>query len=262
MPIAALGNLLAGVEAIDVNLDQMKPNSKFLAALQQSEDPRVPYTIVAGNTSIIKPVNNESSGKFLRLFEKLEKLRKSAVEFPFLGEPNDIACLVSSIKDLPPDRTPAPQIKEAACNHLDYFKDTDGLRVLAEAVLATSIDGGPEPAPTLPPVPVPVPVLVHEQAMSVSELQTEQPLVQSAFASLPITAPAQMPSPVAKVQQPAFRIISAILIALGLTGGLAFMQHKLQTQPKTNGATTQLVPPMDRNLGSKSTAIEEMMNHG
>jgi sulfite exporter TauE/SafE len=98
--------------------------------------------------------------------------------------------------------------------------------------------------------------------MSVSELQTEQPLVQSALASLPITAPAQMPSPVAKVQQPAFRIISAILIALGLTGGLAFMQHKLQTLPKTNGATSQLVPPMDRNLGSKSTAIEEMTNHG
>ena len=263
-PIAAIANLLAGVEAIDVNLDQMNPNSKFLAALRQSEDPGVPYTIVAGNTSIIKPVNNESSGKFLRLFEKLEKLRKSAVEFPFFGEPNDIACLVSSIKDLPPDRTPAPQIKEAACNHLDYFKDTDGLRVLAEAVLATSIDGGPEPAPTLSsvPVPAPVPVLVPEQAMSVSELQTEQPLVQSALASLPITAPAQMPSPVAKVQQPAFRIISAILIALGLTGGLAFMQHKLQTLPKTNGATSQLVPPMDRNLGSKSTAIEEMTNHG
>ena len=259
-PIAAIANLLAGVEAIDVNLDQMKPKSEFLAALRQSEDPGVPYTIVAGNTSIIKPVNNESSGKFLRLFEKLGKLRKSAVEFPFFGEPNDIACLVSSIKDLPPDRTPAPQIKEAACNHLDYFKDTDGLRVLAEAVLATSIDGGPEPAPTLSPVPVPV--LVPEQAMSVSELQTEQPLVQSALASLPITAPAQMPSPVAQVQQPAFRIISAILIALGLTGGLAFMHYKLQTQPKTNGATSQLVPPMDRNLGSKSTAIEEKMNHG
>jgi hypothetical protein len=52
------------------------------------------------------------------------------------------------------------------------------------------------------------------------------------------------------------------LIALGLTGGLAFIQHKLQTQPKPNGATTQLVPPMDRNLASKSTAIEEKMNHG
>ena len=256
-PIAAIANLLAGVEVIDVNLDQMKPNSKFLAALRQSEDPGVPYTIVAGNTSIIKPVNNESSGKFLRLFEKL---KKSAVEFPFLGEPNDIACLVSSIKDLPPDRTPAPQINEAACNHLDYFKDTDGLRVLAEAVLATSIDGGPETAPTLSPVPVPV--LVHEQAMSVSELQTEQPLVQSAPASLPITAPAQMPPPVAQVQQPAFRIISTILITLGLTGGLAFIQHKLQTQPKPNGATSQLVPPMDKNLGSKTTAIEETMNHG
>ena len=40
------------------------------------------------------------------------------------------------------------------------------------------------------------------------------------------------------------------------------MQHKLQTQPKTNGATSQLVPPMDRNLDSMSTAIEEKMNHG
>jgi WD40 repeat protein/pimeloyl-ACP methyl ester carboxylesterase len=185
MPIAALGNLLAGVEAIDVNLDQMKPNSKFLAALRQSEDPRVPYTIVAGNTSIIKPVNNESSGKFLRLFEKLEKLRKSAVEFPFLGEPNDIACLVSSIKDLPPDRKFPAQIIEVACNHLVYFSDAEGLKALGKALLGTGVhaDLDPENGPQQPAInPNKVPevqkielnMLEHKPAKAaISEVQSE-----------------------------------------------------------------------------------------
>jgi WD40 repeat protein/pimeloyl-ACP methyl ester carboxylesterase len=185
MPIAALGNLLAGVEAIDVNLDQMKPNSKFLAALRQSEDPRVPYTIVAGNTSIIKPVNNESSGKLLRLFEQLRKLRKSAVEFPFLGEPNDIACLVSSIKDLPPDRKIPAQIIEVACNHLVYFSDAEGLKALGKALLGTGVhaDLDPENGPQQPAInpnkapevqKIELNLLEHKPAKAaISEVQSE-----------------------------------------------------------------------------------------
>ena len=76
-----------------------------------------------------------------------------------------------------------------------------------------------------------------------------------------MTAATQMPPPVAQVDQPAFRIISTILIALGLMGGLAFMQHKLQTQPKPTGATSRLVLPMDKTLDSNGTAIEEAKNH-
>ena len=129
------------------------------------------------------------------------------------------------------------------------------MRVLAEAVLATGIDGGPGPAPTFSHVPAP------EQASSESEVQTEQLFVQSPPATLPMTAATQMPPPVAQVDQPAFRIISTILIALGLMGGLAFMQHKLQTQPKPTGATSRLVLPMDKTLDSNGTAIEEAKNH-
>jgi pimeloyl-ACP methyl ester carboxylesterase len=142
MPIAALGNLLAGVEAIDVNLDQMNPKSEFLDSLRQSDDPGIPYTIIAGNTSIIKPANQETRSIILRL---VNRLGKSAVEFPFWGEANDIFCTVSSIKYLPPDRSPSPQVLEAACNHLDYFHDLHGLQALAGAIFATGIQSGSGP---------------------------------------------------------------------------------------------------------------------
>ena len=136
MPIAALGNLLAGVEAIDVNLDQMMPGSDFLNSLHNSPDPAVPYTVLAGNTSLIKPANDESSNRLQRL---LNKLGKGAAEFPFLGQPNDIAVSVYSITKLPTARIKQAHILNVACNHLVYFTHLEGLRGLAKAVLATGI---------------------------------------------------------------------------------------------------------------------------
>jgi hypothetical protein len=46
---------------------------------------------------------------------------------------------------LPPDRSPSPQILEAACNHLDYFHDFHGLQALAGAIFATGIQSGSGP---------------------------------------------------------------------------------------------------------------------
>jgi hypothetical protein len=123
-----------------VNLDQLNPKSEFLDSLRQSDDPGIPYTIIAGNTSIIKPANQETRSIILRL---VNRWAKSAIEFPFWGEENDIACSVSSIKDIPPDRSPSPLIIEAACNHLDYFDNFDGLQALADAVFATGIHSRP-----------------------------------------------------------------------------------------------------------------------
>ena len=62
-PIAALGNLLGAIEAIDINLDQMKPGSDFLNSLAASADPKIPYTILAGNTSIILPPDETTANK-------------------------------------------------------------------------------------------------------------------------------------------------------------------------------------------------------
>lgn len=136
MPIKIIGSLVAAIEAIDINLDQMKPGSDFLIALRDCADPKIPYTILAGNTSLIQPPEEEETNKIKAL---LAKLGKSAVEFPFFGQPNDIAVTVQSIKGVPQERSPQATIQEVACDHLVYFKHPDGLQSLAQAVIDTGI---------------------------------------------------------------------------------------------------------------------------
>jgi pimeloyl-ACP methyl ester carboxylesterase len=135
-PLAALGNLLAAIEAIDISLDQMKPGSDFLNALQDCADPGIPYTILAGNTSLIRPTDGETANKLQTL---LRKLKREAIEFPFLGQQNDIAVTVDSIKQIPQRRSHPPQIQDVACNHLVYFTHLEGLQALAKAIIGTGI---------------------------------------------------------------------------------------------------------------------------
>ena len=52
-PAKVLGSLVAAVETIDDALDQMEPGSDFLRGLASSPDPGIPYTVLAGNTSVI-----------------------------------------------------------------------------------------------------------------------------------------------------------------------------------------------------------------
>ncbi|NEO13600.1 MULTISPECIES: caspase family protein [unclassified Moorena] len=127
-PTAVLGSLLATTEIIDVSLDQMQPGSKFLKSLAASPDPGVPYTIIAGNTSIIPAA--VVSGQLERLMQKLRKV----VELPFFGQPNDIAVTVQSIKSVSGGRLPQPQTHEVACDHLTYFSDQAGLSALGVAL--------------------------------------------------------------------------------------------------------------------------------
>ncbi|MFM6282490.1 MAG: esterase/lipase family protein, partial [Dolichospermum sp.] len=53
-PVKVLGGLVSGLEAVDVTLDQMKPSSPFLRTLAASPDPGIPYSVIAGNTSIMR----------------------------------------------------------------------------------------------------------------------------------------------------------------------------------------------------------------
>jgi pimeloyl-ACP methyl ester carboxylesterase len=136
LPVKVLGSLVAAIEVIDINLDEMKPGSDFLTALRDCADPGIPYTILAGNTSLIPPPDPETGNQIKTL---LEKLGRGAIEFPFLGQPNDIAVTVHSIKSVPPERHPQSVMREVACNHLVYFTHPDGLQSLAEAVIGTGI---------------------------------------------------------------------------------------------------------------------------
>jgi len=132
-PLKLLNVVLNRIESVDVSLDQMLPGSDFLSVLASSDDPKVPYTIVAGNTSLIS--EDETADLKQRLIKRLSKV----VALPFVNRPNDIAVLVDSIVSIPAGRYPKPKIILAACNHLVYFTDPEGLKALTEAVVSTRV---------------------------------------------------------------------------------------------------------------------------
>lgn len=141
-PVPVIGQLLrlagtgvGAIETLDVTLDQMSPNSDFLKSLATSPDPGIPYTIIAGNTSLIPAATQPKSANQAPQIERLmKKLFDRVVDLPFFEQPNDIAVAVHSIKNIPTGRSPAPITLEAACDHCVYFTSTEGLQKLAEAI--------------------------------------------------------------------------------------------------------------------------------
>ncbi len=142
-PVPVMGMLLKAInqfadeiETIDISLDQMHPGSEFLEQLAASPDPKVPYSIIAGNTSIIpaalKAEANQTSSPLQRL---MQTLFDKAVVMAFFEQPNDIAVTVQSIKSVGSDRTPQPKIQEIGCDHLVYFTEPVGLTALSQAVI-------------------------------------------------------------------------------------------------------------------------------
>jgi pimeloyl-ACP methyl ester carboxylesterase len=139
LPVKALGSLSEAImNTVDVALDQMQPNSSFIQALAASNDPGIPYSIIAGNTSI-SPAALQEEGKQATRFKRLmKKLFDKVVALPFLGEPNDIAVTVHSIKSLPDGWSVSPFIQEVACDHLTYFNHPEGLKAVLTALAQES----------------------------------------------------------------------------------------------------------------------------
>ncbi|MBD2459277.1 caspase family protein [Nostoc sp. FACHB-87] len=132
-PVKVLGSLVSGIGVVDVTLDQMKPSSAFLRNLAASPDPGIPYSVIAGNTSIKRAAMEEEGGKASLLNRLIQNLGTQVVEFPFFGQPNDIAVKVDSIKNIPEGRMIPPNIQEVACDHLTYFvENSKALNHLSE----------------------------------------------------------------------------------------------------------------------------------
>ncbi|WP_341530230.1 caspase family protein [Nostoc sp. UHCC 0302] len=142
-PVPVLGMLLKAmnksvevIKTIDVSLDEMRPGSQFLQKLAASPDPGIPYTIIAGNTSIIpaalQPEANQQSSPLERLMQKL--FYKTAA-LAFFDQPNDLAATVHSIKSVSQERQPPPQVKEIDCDHFVYFTYPEGLAALANTCM-------------------------------------------------------------------------------------------------------------------------------
>jgi hypothetical protein len=137
--IGTLGALVGGVEKVDVTLDEMKPGSSFYKMLNTSEDPGVPYVVIAGNTEKIHataPATIQAERVLLaRLVERMtsKETRYSILSLAFFGKPNDIAVSVESMVDLPAYSRVEPPV-EIACDHLCYFTSEIGLRTLANVL--------------------------------------------------------------------------------------------------------------------------------
>ncbi|MCA0032654.1 caspase family protein [Mesorhizobium sp. B263B2A] len=134
-PLQLLGDLAAAAERVDVALDEMAPGSPFLTELGQSDDPRTPYSLLIGNTSIIPAA--VANGTLRSLLERLspQHVLHDVTALAFLNKPNDIAVAVASARALPEPRNPALLAFEVACDHLTFFTTEAGRAALMQALL-------------------------------------------------------------------------------------------------------------------------------
>lgn len=131
-PLSILSLLLGWLEKNDVSLDQIKPGSDFLQNLNTSEDPHLPYCLIAGNTSLAsEALAGEAKSRFARL---AKRLGYGAATLAFFGQPNDIAVSVYSASAVPRGREPQPQRIEIPCDHVQFFNCETGLQALASAL--------------------------------------------------------------------------------------------------------------------------------
>jgi pimeloyl-ACP methyl ester carboxylesterase len=152
-PTKIVADLLEFLEANDYSLEQMQPDSPILKELAANPDPHVPYTIIAGNRSLVSGAKeiqpDKQSSPLQRLVQKLfNPVVDKVVNLAFFEQPNDIAVTLASIKNVSSNRSPQPRIlhPDAACDHLTYFSSQAGLNALAQA-----LDFKPQTSTAIPP---------------------------------------------------------------------------------------------------------------
>lgn len=139
-PASVLAGLVQAVEWVDVTLDQMIPDSSFLRDLYAGPDPKVPYTLIAGNTSLIRATSGdeERRSRLARLLSRLwsDRTKYDLANLFFGGAENDIAVSLASMRHLAEGRAQACEVRAVACDHLSYYTDPQGLAALAGALRA------------------------------------------------------------------------------------------------------------------------------
>ena len=131
-PVKALSLFLASLEKTDVTLDQVAPGSDVLKKLAESEDPHVPYVLIAGSTSLIpQALDGGDDSKVGRL---LSRLGYGVASLGFLNSANDIAVGVSSVHSINRDRKPAPVALTIPSDHMSFFTSEPGLEALKKSL--------------------------------------------------------------------------------------------------------------------------------
>jgi len=139
-PVKILSVLARSFErAAGQSLEQMGNGSTFLDELAASDDPGVPYSIIAGSTSLIADATRETDEKPKSLFKRLlgrlnlKQVLDRAATIAFFREPNDIAVTVDSIGSIPAFAKAAPTAV-VPCDHMTYFSVDASLSALSAAL--------------------------------------------------------------------------------------------------------------------------------
>jgi pimeloyl-ACP methyl ester carboxylesterase len=140
-PTKIVAELLKVLENNDNSLEQMQPDSPILKELAENPDPGVPYTIIAGDRSVMATAMALQGDKQINPLKQLMDRMFGAsvnkvVDMAFFSQPNDIAVTLTSIKSVNFERSPQPRIlpPDAACDHLTYFTHPAGLTALSRAL--------------------------------------------------------------------------------------------------------------------------------
>lgn len=136
IPLRVVGKFM---DKMFTTLKEMNPDSDFLKELNDESDPGIPYTIIAGNTQLIAPKQQEQQ---LGLIKKVMNRFKSrghydALDLLLFKAPNDIAVSTESISVIPggDNRQFPPTVLTCACDHISYFGDPAGLDSMRIALL-------------------------------------------------------------------------------------------------------------------------------
>ncbi|GAB4405812.1 MAG: hypothetical protein OHK0039_07150 [Bacteroidia bacterium] len=124
---------LKGSQQVTYTLAQMHPTkSDFLDMLNNSPDPKVPYYILAGDTTRYMPSEQAFMARLM------DKALVGIGDLFNKDVPNDIAVAVDSITAIPARRQPAPQVAGQVCHHLNYFAHAESMTVLRGFLAADS----------------------------------------------------------------------------------------------------------------------------
>jgi pimeloyl-ACP methyl ester carboxylesterase len=127
-----LGFLVQGVERVDVSLDQMTPGSPILTALANSDEPDVPYVVIAGEHPFGSAADPD---RVARLLRKL-RVPGAVLDALFDGRPHDIAVSVESATAVGRSWQQLPRVSAAGCSHLSYFSSPEGVAALRAALVS------------------------------------------------------------------------------------------------------------------------------
>lgn len=124
---AGLLTVLGRSKKVTSTLEQMNPDSEFIRKLNGGSDPRIPYTILAGDVSRYDDAND---GLMAKLTAKIGKGLLFDTLYHDTG--HDIAVALASIQGVPDVRLPVPLKEVVDCHHLNYFASEAGLRALGK----------------------------------------------------------------------------------------------------------------------------------